>query len=241
MKGKIHPITQIIRESERVFNSLGYEVYLSDELTSSYDNFDSLNIPEDHPARDLWDTFYLDEPVGDLDLMRTHTSNSEVDFLKKNGVPSKVIVPGKTFRNEATDATHEAQFHQLEGFYVDKGVTLGSLKKTLTYFVQEMLGKDTEVRFRPGYFPFVEPGIEVDVSCIGCSGKGCSICKNTGWIELLGAGMLHPNVLRNAGVDPDEYSGLAFGIGIDRLAMLKYGINDVRLGYKGDVRFLNQF
>ncbi len=239
-KGHLHPINQIIYQVSDIFRRVGFTVALGPEVETEYYNFDALNIPKDHPARDIQDTFWL-KPMEDRKLLRTHTSPVQVRFMEQNEPPFKVLVPGRVFRNEATDATHEAQFHQVEGLVVGEDISLSDLKGTLEFFLQELFGKETKLRFRPGYFPFVEPGLEVDVSCFKCGGKGCNICKQTGWIEVLGAGMVHPNVLKSGGIDSDKWQGFAFGAGIDRLVMIRHGIEDIRLLYGGDIRFVNQF
>ena len=235
----IHPLTGLIREINSIFYKMGFEFVEGPEIETEHYNFDSLNVPPDHPARDLQDTFFV---AGKKKMvMRTHTSPVQVRYMEQYKPPYRIIVPGKVFRNEATDATHEAQFYQVEGLMVDKDVTLGHLKGTLETFLGKLMGEEAKVRFRPGYFPFVEPGVEVDAECFKCHGSGCSICKQTGWIELLGAGMVHPYVLESAGIDGREWQGFAFGVGIERLGMLKYGIDDVRLFHSGDLRFVNQF
>lgn len=238
-KGHLHPMTQMINQINNIFFDMGFEIADGPEMDSEYYNFDVLNIPRNHPARGMHDTFWIKDKENMV--MRTHTSNAQVRYMEKNKPPIRIIVPGKVFRNEATDATHEAQFHQVEGFVIDKNISLANLKFTLEIFFEKFFGGEINIRFRPSFFPFVEPGVEVDMSCFKCEGKGCSICKNTGWIEVLGAGMVHPNVLKNGGIDPEEYSGFAFGGGIERLGMLKYGIDDVRLFFDGDLRFVNQF
>lgn len=235
----VHPITALIREMNSIFYEMGFDFVEGPELETEYYNFDSLNVPPDHPARDMQDTFFIKGQKGMV--MRTHTSPVQVRYMENHKPPYRIIVPGKVFRNEATDATHEAQFYQIEGLVVDEDVTLAALKGTLEIFFSKLLKEDTEVRFRPGYFPFVEPAVEVDMQCFKCAGKGCSICKGTGWIEMMGAGMVHPFVLESAGVDPKKWQGFAFGGGIERLGMLKYGIDDVRLFHNGDLRFVNQF
>ena len=237
-KGHLHPMTQMINEINSIFFDMGFEVADGPEMDSEYYNFDVLNMPKNHPARDMQQTFWVKNKENAV--MRTHTSNVQIRYMEENKPPIRVIAPGKVFRNEATDATHEAQFYQFEGFMVDETVKLGNLKGVLENFLEKFFGSDIEIRFRPSYFPFVEPGLEVDISCFKC-GSGCSVCKSTGWIEVLGAGMIHPNVLEAAGIDSKKYQGFAFGIGIDRLGMLRYGINDVRLFYQGDLRFVNQF
>ncbi|MBI2120083.1 MAG: phenylalanine--tRNA ligase subunit alpha [Parcubacteria group bacterium] len=238
--GHIHPISQMITEINRIFSEMGFAVADGPELETEFYNFDALNIPADHPARDMWDTFWV-KPRTLGKLMRTHTSPVQVRYMEKHKPPFAIIVPGKVFRYEATDATHEAQFHQVEGLMVGKDISLANLKWVLAEFFEKFFGKKIDIRFRPSFFPFVEPGVEIDMSCFKCSGAGCNICKQTGWIEIMGAGMVHPKVLENAGVDSREFSGFAFGVGIDRLAMLKYGVDDVRLFYSGDLRLVNQF
>jgi phenylalanyl-tRNA synthetase alpha chain len=259
-KGHIHPISQMIAEINRIFSEMGFEVADGPELETEFYNFDALNIPADHPARDMWDTFLV-KPRALGKLMRTHTSPVQARYMEKHKPPFAIIVPGKVFRYEATDATHEAQFHQVEGLMVGKDISLANLKWVLAEFFEKFFGKKIDIRFRPSFFPFVEPGVEIDMSCFKCNvgGKsenpgfqngapsgadseiGCGICKKTGWIEIMGAGMVHPKVLENAGVDSREFSGFAFGVGIDRLAMLKYGVDDVRLFYSGDLRLVEQF
>lgn len=235
--GHKHPISQMIAEINDIFSKMGFVYAEGPEAEREYYNFDRLNVPKDHPARDMQDTFWFkDVDVSEPTVLRTHTSPVQARYMESHTPPIRVIVPGKVFRNEATDATHEAQFHQLEGLYVDKGVHLGHLKGTLEHFFSQFLGGAVEVRFRPGYFPFVEPGLEVDMKLT--TGES----KLTGkWIEMMGAGMVHPQVLKDSGIDPEVYSGFAFGMGIDRLAVMKYGIEDIRNLYNGDLRFVNQF
>jgi phenylalanyl-tRNA synthetase alpha chain len=236
-KGHKHPLSQMIAEINAIFSDIGFVFAEGPEAEREHYNFDRLNVPKDHPARDMQDTFWFkDADVKEPTVLRTHTSPVQARYMESHEPPIRVIVPGKTFRNEATDATHEAQFHQLEGLYVDKAVHLGHLKGTLEYFFSKFLGGDVEVRFRPGYFPFVEPGLEVDMRLT----SGESKLKDK-WIEIMGAGMVHPNVLKLSGIDPEVYSGFAFGMGIDRLGVMKYGIDDVRHMYNGDLRFVNQF
>lgn len=244
-QGHLHPITQTINHIVGIFHDLGFGVEQGPEIETEANNFDKLNIPKDHPARDMWDTFWF-KPREKGMLLRTHTSPVQVRFLermKKEGKepPFAIVVPGKTYRYEATDATHEMQFHQVEGLMVGTDITLAHLKGVLDEFFKELLGKGTKTRFRPGYFPFVEPGVEVDVSCFSCAGKGCNICKMTGWIEIMGAGMVHPYVFNSAGYDPRAVRGFAFGMGAERLTMLRHGIPDIRLFNSGDLRFINQF
>jgi len=239
-KGHLHPITHIIRQTESIFRELGFAVAVGPEVESEHYNFDALNIPAHHPARDMWDTFWL-KPQNAKKLLRTHTSPVQVRYSENHKPPIRIIVPGKTFRHEATDATHEAQFFQLEGLMIEEDVSLANLKYVLEYYFERLFGTKTSVRFRPSFFPFVEPGVEIDMSCFKCEGKGCSTCKQTGFIEIMGAGMVHPKVLTAMGIDPRIYKGFAFGGGIDRFAMLKYGVEDVRDFYKADLRFINQF
>ncbi len=239
-KGHLHPITHVINDIVRIFNDLGFTVADGPEIETEHYNFDVLNLPPNHPARDMWDTFWLKEnKLGQL--LRTHTSPVQARYMEKNRPPIQIIAPGKVFRYEATDATHETQFYQIEGLMVDEKTTLSDLKGTLEIFFAEFFGTKTDIRFHPSFFPFVEPGVEVDIFCFKCNGKGCSLCKQSGYIEIMGAGMVHPYVLNSVGIDPRKYQGFAFGGGIDRLAMLKYGIDDVRLLYQGDLRLVNQF
>ena len=247
--GKMHPINILIAEISDIFTKIGYDVVDGPELVTEEDNFDALNFPKDHPAREMQDTFYIDSDreSGKNRLLRTQTSSVQVPYIRKcvgeNRLPIQMIVPGKVFRNESTDATHEMQFFQLEGMVINKNTNVGDLKYTLEYFLTETFGKKADIRMRPSFFPFVEPGFEVDMSCFKClsNGENCSVCKGTGWVEILGAGMIHPNVLRAGGIDPREYQGFAFGVGVDRIAMLKWGIDDIRLLYNGDIRVVNQF
>ena len=237
-RGSKHPLNRVIEEVEDLFVSMGYDVVSGPELETDEYCFERLNLPKGHPARDMQDIFYITPEY----LLRTQTSAVQARTMMANEekTPIRVIVPGKTFRRE-DDATHSHQFNQVEGLVVDKNISLADLKGTLEVFMKKMLGQNTELRFRPSYFPFTEPSYEVDVTCFKCGGKGCNLCKQTGWIELLGSGIVHPNVLKMNGYDPEEYSGFAFGVGLDRLAMFKYGITDIRLLYQNDVRFLKQF
>ena len=237
-RGSKHPLNRVIEEVEDLFVSMGYDVVSGPELETDEYCFERLNLPKGHPARDMQDSFYITPEY----LLRTQTSAVQARTMMANEekTPIRVIVPGKTFRRE-DDATHSHQFNQVEGLVIDKNISLADLKGTLEVFMKKMLGQNTELRFRPSYFPFTEPSYEVDVTCFKCRGKGCNLCKQTGWIELLGSGIVHPNVLRMNGYDPDKYSGFAFGVGLDRLAMFKYGITDIRLLYQNDVRFLKQF
>lgn len=237
-RGSKHPLTRIIEQVEDLFVSMGYDVVSGPELETDEYCFERLNLPKGHPARDMQDSFYITSEY----LLRTQTSAVQARAMMANEEkgPLRIIVPGKTFRRE-DDATHSHQFNQVEGLVIDKNISLADLKGTLEVFMKKMLGQNTELRFRPSYFPFTEPSYEVDVTCFKCKGKGCNLCKQTGWIELLGSGMVHPNVLKMNGYDPEKYSGFAFGVGLDRLAMFEYGIPDIRLLYQDDVRFLNQF
>ena len=235
--GHRHPLTQMIAEINYIFATIGFVFASGPEAETEYYNFDRLNVPKDHPARDMQDTFWLkDEDVSEPTVLRTHTSPVQARYMDKHKPPIKIIVPGKVFRNEATDATHEAQFYQLEGLYVDKRVHLGHLKGTLEYFFTKFFSEETKIRFRPNFFPFTEPSVEVDMMVESDSGL-----LSGRWIEMMGAGMVHPKVLSDSGIDPEVYSGFAFGMGIDRLGMIKYGTQDVRDYYTGDLRFVNQF
>jgi len=234
--GHTHPLSQIITEVNNIFSELGFTFAEGPEMEEIKYNFDLLNVPKDHPSRDMQDTFYIDNKPDHV--LRTHTSPVQVRYMEKNQPPIKIIAPGKVFRNEATDATHEAQFYQLEGLMIDKDVSLAHLKGTLEFFFSRFFGGKTEIRLRPSFFPFVEPGLEVDMRLTGDDAP--EKLKNK-WIEIMGAGMVHPNVLRNAGINPDIYQGFAFGVGLDRLAMMKFGVDDVRLFYTGDLRVINQF
>lgn len=235
--GHQHPLTQMIAEINSIFTEIGFVFAEGPEAETEHYNFDQLNVPKDHPSRDMQDTFWFKtKDVSEPTVLRTHTSPVQARYMESHKPPIRIIVPGKVFRNEATDATHEAQFYQLEGLYVDKGVHLGHLKGTLEYFFSKFFSGKTEVRFRPSFFPFVEPGVEVDMKLL----EGDSSLAGK-WIEVMGAGMVHPNVLRSSGIDPAIYSGFAFGMGIDRLGVMKYGVEDVRDYYSGDLRFVNQF
>ncbi len=240
--GHLHPLSIVTSDIHKIFTEMGFTIASGPEIETEFYNFDSLNIPEHHPARDMWDTFWL-KPLNAKKLLRTHTSPVQVRYMEKNKPPLRIIAPGKVFRHEATDATHEAQFYQLEGLVVGENISLANLKGTLEEFFEKFFGKKTGLRLRPSYFPFVEPGVEIDMTCFKCDGKDskCSVCKGTGFIEILGAGVVHPKVLESSGIDSKKYSGFAFGGGIDRMAMLKYGIEDVRLLYQGDLRLVNQF
>ncbi|NGP45000.1 phenylalanine--tRNA ligase subunit alpha [Bacillaceae bacterium SIJ1] len=237
--GHPHPLTLVIEEIEDFFLSMGYTIAEGPEVESDYYNFEALNMPPDHPARDTQDSFYITEEF----LLRTQTSPVQPRSMEKqNGKgPLKIICPGKVYRRDTDDATHSHQFMQIEGMVIDRGIQMSDLKGTLERFAKEMFGEERDIRLRPSYFPFTEPSVEVDISCSICQGEGCSVCKKTGWIEILGAGMVHPNVLKMAGFDPEEYSGFAFGMGPDRVAMLRYGIEDIRHFYTNDIRFIQQF
>ena len=243
-KGHLNPLTILQNEIEEVFSSMGFMIMEGPELESDYYNFESLNISRNHPARDMQDTFYIDQKNkdGEFDLvMRTHTSPVQVRAMQQYGAPFKGIFPGRVFRNEAIDACHDTTFYQLEGLMIDKNISIANLIAVLKEMLSGIFEQEVKVRLRPGYFPFVEPGFEVDMSCTICGGKGCPSCKNTGWLEMVGAGMVHPKVLENGGIDPKKYTGFAFGIGLTRLAMMRYGIKDIRLFNSGDMRFSEQF
>ncbi len=235
--GHIHPLSRVQHEIEDIFIGMGYSIAEGPEVELDYYNFQALNIPPEHPARDTQDTFYITDNV----LLRSQTSPVQVHVMEKEHPPIRILSPGRVYRSDAVDATHSPLFHQIEGLVVDRGVTMGDLKGTLAMFARRMFGSDTKIRFRPHHFPFTEPSAEVDVSCFACGGKGCRFCKGEGWIEILGAGMVHPNVLSGCSIDPEEYSGFAFGLGVERVALLKYHIDDMRLLYENDVRFLGQF
>lgn len=235
--GHAHPLNRVQHALEDIFIGMGFSIAEGPEVELDYYNFQALNIPENHPARDTQDTFYITDNI----LLRSQTSPVQVRTMEKQKPPIRIISPGRVYRSDAVDATHSPLFHQIEGLVVDKGITMGDLKGMLENFAQQFFGSDTRLRFRPHHFPFTEPSAEVDISCFVCGGKGCRLCKNEGWIEILGAGMVHPFVLSNCGIDPEVYSGFAFGMGIERIAMKQYGIDDMRLLYENDVRFLEQF
>ena len=235
--GSLHPITKIIEEVEEIFLGMGYEIADGPEVEKATYNFDKLNTPPDHPARDVQDTFYITDDI----LLRSQTSPVQARVMENQKPPIKIICPGAVYRSDSVDATHSPVFHQVEGLVVDKNISMADLKGTLEMFAKKCLGENTKIRFRPHHFPFTEPSAEADVSCFVCGGKGCRVCKGEGWIELLGCGEVHPNVLRNCGIDPDVYSGFAFGFGVERIAMAKYGIEDMRLLFENDIRFLKQF
>lgn len=235
--GHRHPNSIALEEVERIFVGMGYEVVEGPEVETDYYNFEALNIPADHPAKDEQDTFYVNADI----LLRTQTSPVQVREMEKGKLPIRILAPGRVFRADEVDATHSPSFHQIEGLVVDKNITFSDLKGTLAEFARQMFGEDTKVKFRPHHFPFTEPSAEVDVSCFKCGGKGCRFCKGSGWIEILGCGMVHPKVLERSGIDPKVYSGFAFGVGLERISLLKYEIDDMRLLYENDVRFLQQF
>ncbi|MBQ6967681.1 MAG: phenylalanine--tRNA ligase subunit alpha [Lachnospiraceae bacterium] len=237
LSGHRHPNQIALEEMERIFTGLGYEVVEGPEVEKDYYNFEALNIPADHPAKDEQDTFYIN---GEM-LLRTQTSGAQVHEMEKGRLPIRMISPGRVYRSDEVDATHSPCFHQVEGLLIDEKVTFSDLKGTLTQFAKELFGEDTKVKFRPHHFPFTEPSAEMDVSCFKCGGKGCRFCKGEGWIEILGCGMVHPHVLEMSGIDPLKYKGFAFGVGLERIALLKYEIDDMRLMYENDVRFLSQF
>jgi len=234
--GKLHPVTQIMNEVCAIFESLGFSVAEGPDVEHDHYNFEALNIPAHHPARDMHDTFYVSDSI----LLRTHTSPMQARIMETQQPPLRVIAPGKVYRCDS-DITHTPMFHQVEGFLVDKNVSFADLKGVLTIFTQKMFDKKLELRFRPSFFPFTEPSAEVDIACVMCNGKGCRVCKQTGWLEILGSGMIDPEVFKKVGYNPEVYSGFAFGLGIERIAMLKYGIDDIRLYYENDLRFLSQF
>jgi len=235
--GRLHPITQTLEEIKRIFIGLGFQVVRGPEVETEYYNFEALNMPRYHPARDEQDSFYLD----DTHLLRTQTSPVQIRVMEKKSPPIRIIAPGRCYRRDAVDASHFPMFHQVEGLAVDKSITFSDLKGCLTYFVHQMFDKKTRLRFRPSFFPFTEPSAEVDISCIMCKGRGCRVCSGKGWLEILGAGMVDPEVFRKVNYDPEKYQGFAFGMGVERICMLKYGIDDIRLFFQNDLRFLSQF
>ncbi len=235
--GGRHPLLKVADEIKGIFRSLGFSIEDGPEIENDFYNFEALNIPKTHPARDMQDTLYITDDI----LLRTHTSPVQIRVMKRQKPPIQMIAPGRVYRRDTPDASHSPFFHQVEGLVVDEGITFADLKGVIQAFARRMFGKDVKVRFRPSFFPFTEPSAEYDFSCVFCGGKGCRVCKNTGWMEISGAGMVHPNVFRAAGVDPEKYTGYAFGMGIDRIAMIKYGIDDIRIFFENDVRFLNQF
>ena len=241
--GTRHPLNLVRNQMVSIFKRLGFAVAEGPEIEDDWHNFGAMNLPADHPARDMQDTFYVQEAADENAawLLRTHTSSVQARVMETQKPPIRVICPGRVYRNETISARAHCFFHQVEGLYIDENVSFADLKQTLYFFVQEMFGKDVKVRFRPSYFPFTEPSAEMDISCQICSGKGCNICKHTGWVEILGSGMVHPNVLKNFDIDPEKYTGFAFGMGVERIAQLKYQVNDLRLYSQNDLRFLQQF
>jgi phenylalanyl-tRNA synthetase alpha chain len=235
--GSRHPLSIVENEVIEIFKKLGFVYAEGPEIEDDWHNFSALNFPANHPARDMQDTFFISADIA----LRTHTSSVQVRLMEKQTVPIRAIMPGRVYRNEAISARANCFFHQIEGIYIDEKVSFADLKQTLYYFIQELFGQDVQVRFRPSYFPFTEPSAEMDISCLLCKGKGCNVCKQTGWLEILGCGMIDPNVLQASGIDPEKYSGFAFGMGIERIAMLKYEVKDLRTYFNNDVRFLNQF
>jgi len=235
--GSLHPVTQMQREIEEIFLHLGFRIETGPEIETVYYNFDALNIPESHPSRDDWDTLYIDAKT----VLRTHTSPVQIRSMEKYGAPLYIVIPGKCYRHDNPDASHSPMFHQIEGLAIDTDITFADLKGTLDFFAKKLFGEDIRTRFQPSFFPFTEPSGEVAISCIFCAGEGCRVCKESGWIEVMGCGMVHPQVLRNGGIDPEKYTGWAFGLGVDRFAMMKYDINDIQLFFQSDIRFLKQF
>ena len=235
--GRVHPLNQVLNEIEEIFIGMGFDIAEGPEVEYDYYNFEALNLPPDHPARDTQDTFYITDSI----LLRTQTSGVQVHVMEKKKPPIRIIAPGRVYRSDAVDATHSPIFHQIEGLVVDRGITMADLVGTLDLMMKRLYGEDCRIRLRPHHFPFTEPSAEVDVLCFNCGGKGCSMCKNEGYVELLGAGMVHPKVLKNCGIDPEEYSGFAFGLGLERVVMRKFGRNDMRMLYENDMRFLEQF
>ena len=237
VRGHLHPLNQVMNDIKAIFIGMGFKVAEGPEIETVYNNFDALNAPIDHPSRSLSDTFYIDEQL----ILRTQTSPIQIRTMQKQKPPIKIIAPGRCFRNDEIDATHSPMFHQIEGLVIDKNISMADLKGTLDMLAKRLFGEQTRTKFRPHYFPFTEPSGEVDVSCFKCGGDGCRFCKGSGWIEILGCGMVHPNVLTACGIDPNEYSGFAFGMGLDRITMLKYEIDDIRVLFENDVRFIKQF
>lgn len=235
--GKLHPFNAVLNEIEEIFLGMGFDIADGPEVEYDYYNFEALNLPPDHPARDTQDTFYITDKI----LLRTQTSSVQVHVMENQKPPIRIVSPGRVYRSDAVDATHSPIFHQMEALVVDKGITMADLVGTLDMLMKRLYGDDCKIRLRPHHFPFTEPSAEVDITCFNCGGKGCSMCKNEGYVELLGAGMVHPKVLKNCGIDPEVYSGFAFGLGLERIVMARYGINDMRLLYENDLRFLNQF
>jgi len=238
--GHLHPLTEVKKKTEEIFQAMGFSIVKGPQIENEWYNFDGLNIPKDHPARDMWDTFWL-EPESSKLLLRTHTTPVDVRYMEKNNPPLRIITIDRCFRHEATDASHEINFYQIDGLQVEKNISVANFKATIQEFFQRFFDKPVKIRMRPSYFPFTEPSFEIDMLCLNCGGKGCSVCQNTGWMEMLGAGMVHPNVLKNSGLNPKNWQGWAFGMGFERLTMMKYKIDDIRLFYSGDLRFLKQF
>lgn len=234
--GTLHPITQVCQEISSIFVGLGFSIVEGPEIEWEYYNFEALNIPKDHPARDMQDTFYIEDSI----VLRTHTSPVQVRVMEKSTPPIRILSPGRVYRPDS-DVSHTPMFHQIEGLLVDEGITFADLKGVLSFFLRKVFGRETALRFRPSFFPFTEPSAEVDIQCVVCSGKGCRVCKNTGWLEILGSGMVDPAVFINVGYDPEKFSGFAFGLGLERIALLKYGLSDIRLFFENDLRFLRQF
>lgn len=245
--GHLHPLTLVQQRVEEIFQSMGFSIVEGPEVENEWYNFDALNLPTDHPARDLQDTFFIKQKnreelsTREKLILRTHTSPVQIRYMEKNNPPLRIIVPGRVFRHEATDASHEANFYHIEGLMVDKNISVANFKAVIQKFFKRFFEREIQIRLIPCYFPFTEPSFEVDITCLACNGKGCSVCQKTGWMEMIGAGMVHPKVFKNSGLDPKEWQGFAFGMGLDRLAMMKYKINDIRLFYGGDLRFLKQF
>ncbi|MEG2203942.1 MAG: phenylalanine--tRNA ligase subunit alpha, partial [Oscillospiraceae bacterium] len=235
--GRRHPLNLVLDEIKELFLGMGFDLVEGPEVELDYYNFEALNIPKNHPARDTQDTFYISDKV----VLRTQTSPVQIRTMEQRKPPIRILAPGKVYRSDAVDATHSPLFHQIEGMVIDKGITMSDLKGTLDVFAKHLYGEDTVTRFRPHHFPFTEPSAEMDIMCFSCHGEGCRLCKGEGWIEILGCGMIHPTVLKNGGIDPEEYSGFAFGMGLDRIAMRRYNIDDMRLLFENDLRFLNQF
>ncbi len=235
--GKAHPLSHMMEEIIQIFISMGFSVQYGPDIDSDYYNYEGLNFPPDHPARDMQDTFYITKEM----LLRSHTSNTQLRVMENHQPPIRIVAPGTVYRNETISSRSHVFFHQVEGLYVDKGVSFADLFSTLDEFCDKLFGRKVQTRYRPSYFPFVEPGLELDVACTSCNGKGCRLCKQSGWLEILGAGMVHPEVLKNGGVDPEVYSGFAWGMGLERLAMLRYGMKDIRMFTENDLRFLEQF
>ena len=239
--GRRHPLTLVRERMETIFSRMGFEIVDGPELEDDYHNFEALNMPADHPARDMQDTLYLSRPKGGRSVLRTHTSGMQIRYMETHAPPVRIFAPGRVYRRDNLDVTHSPMFHQVEGLVVGEGISMADLKGTLTAFVHELFGPDTAVRFRPSFFPYTEPSAELDIGCFICRGNGCAVCKQSGWLEILGSGMVHPALFEAVGYDPERYTGWAFGIGIERVAMLKYRVDDIRMFYENDLRFLEQF